>query len=300
MERTLKALRKQVARWTEHKNLAAAEIPGLYFFRREKPSEPETIMYEPCIAILAQGAKRIYSGSDSFVYDSQHFLVASVDIPTVAEVISASPEEPCLGIVIDIDRREVSRLIMENNLPSPPAKQPGVGISAGTVTPQLLDAVHRYIGLLDEPRDIPAMTPIVYREILYRLLTSEQGMRLRQIATAGSRSHQISQAIDWLKENYARPLKVDDLADRVNMSTSTFHHHFRTLTAKSPLQFQKWLRLNEARRLMLVEHLDASNAAFKVGYESPSQFSREYSRLFGDSPLRDIANLRQEISPEPN
>ena len=300
MKQTLNTLRELVARWTDTRSLTATEIAGLYLFRREGPSGSETVMYEPSICFLAQGAKRVYHGTGSFVYDSGRFLVASVDIPTVVEVISASPEKPCLGIVIDIDRREVSQLMLDGSLPLPDAQPPGLGISAGEVTPQLLDAVRRLVSLLDDTRDIPILAPIIKREILYRLLISDQGGRLRQIAKAGSRSQQISQAIDWLKENFARPLKVDDLAAQVNMSTSTFHHHFRALTARSPLQYQKWLRLNEARRLMLVNRLDASTASFEVGYESPSQFSREYSRQFGNSPARDVALLRRETADSPH
>ncbi len=140
------------------------------------------------------------------------------------------------------------------------------------------------------------MAPLIQREISYRLLVGDQGTRLRQMASVGSKSHQIAGVIDWLKGNFSRQLRIDDLAMQVNMSTSTFHHHFRALTAMSPLQYQKWLRLNEARRLMLTERLDATTAAFQVGYESPSQFSREYSRLFGAPPLRDITSLRQ-LSP---
>ncbi len=157
----------------------------------------------------------------------------------------------------------------------------------------LLTAFQRLVDLLDEPKDIPILAPVIQREIIYRLLVGDQGARLRQIASAGSQSHQISKAIDWLKGNFTQPLRIDDLATQVNMSTSTFHHHFRTLTAMSPLQYQKTLRLNEARRLMLAERLDAATAAFQVGYESPSQFSREYSRMFGAPPLRDIMELRQ-------
>ena len=149
------------------------------------------------------------------------------------------------------------------------------------------------IDLLAEPKDIPILAPIIQREILYRLLVGDQGVRLRQMASVRSQSHQIARAINWLKGNFTRPLRIDDLATQVHMSTSTFHHHFRTLTAMSPLQYQKWLRLNEARRLMLTEHADATTAAFNVGYESPSQFSREYARLFGSPPLRDITSLRQ-------
>lgn len=165
--------------------------------------------------------------------------------------------------------------------------------ATGEVTLPLLTAFQRLIDLFDEQWDIPILAPIIQREIIYRLLVGDQGTRLRQIASAGSQSHQIARAIDWLKSNFTRPLRIDDLAAHVRMSTSTFHHHFRSMTALSPLQFQKQLRLREARRLMLAEQLDAATAAFQVGYESPSQFSREYNRLFGAPPLRDITNLRQ-------
>jgi AraC-like DNA-binding protein len=148
------------------------------------------------------------------------------------------------------------------------------------------------LDLLAAPQDIPILAPLIQREILYRLLVGEQGARLRQIAAAGSPSQQIAQAIAWLKRHYTRPLRIEDLAAHAHMSPSTFHHHFRTLTAMSPLQYQKWLRLNEARRLMLTERLDAATAAFQVGYESPSQFSREYRRVFGAPPLRDVTTLR--------
>jgi transcriptional regulator GlxA family with amidase domain len=172
-------------------------------------------------------------------------------------------------------------------------------MATGEITLPLLTAFQRLLALLDEPKDIPILAPIIQREILYRLLVSDQGARLRQIASAGSQGNQIAQAIDWLKGNYSKPLHIDDLAARVYMSPSTFHHHFRELTARSPLQYQKWLRLNEARRLMLTERLDATGAAIQVGYESPTQFSREYSRLFGAPPLRDINKLRQQAPVAP-
>ena len=171
--------------------------------------------------------------------------------------------------------------MVDSNLPPPRAQQSSRGMATGEVTLPLLTAFQRLIDLLAEPKDIPILAPIIQREIFYRLLVGDQGARLRQMASAGSQSHQIARAIDWLKGNFTRPLRIDDLAAQVHMSTSTFHHHFRALTAMSPLQYQKWLRLNEARRLMLTERLDAATAAFQVGYESPSQFSREYSRLFG-------------------
>ena len=180
-----------------------------------------------------------------------------------------------------------------DRLPPSRTQQSSRGMATGEVTLPLLTVFGRLINLLAEQQDIPILAPIIQREIIYRLLIGDQGIRLRQIASAGSQSHQISRAIDWLKSNYTSQLRIDDLAKQVNMSVSTFHHHFRALTAMSPLQFQKRLRLNEARRLMLIEPLDATTAAFQVGYESASQFSREYSRLFGAPPLRDITNLRQ-------
>ena len=209
------------------------------------------------------------------------------------QIIEASREKPYLGLRLTLNLREVSQLMADSNLPPPRAQQSSRGMATGEVTLPLLTVFGRLIDLLAEQQDIPILAPIIQREIIYRLLIGDQGTRLRQIASAGSQSHQISRAIDWLKSNYTSQLRIDDLAKQVNMSVSTFHHHFRALTAMSPLQFQKRLRLNEARRLMLIEPLDATTAAFQVGYESTSQFSREYSRLFGAPPLRDITNLRQ-------
>ena len=243
--------------------------------------------------MVAQGAKRVLLGDDTYVYDAHHYLITSVHLPTVVQVIKASREKPYLGLRLKLDQREILQLMVDSNLPAPRAEQSSRGMATGEVTLPLLNAFLRLIDLLAEHKDIPILAPIIQREIIYRLLVGDQGARLRQIASAGSQSNQIARAIDWLKGNFTGPLRIDDLATQVNMSTSTFHHHFRTLTAMSPLQFQKLLRLNEARRLMLTERLDATTVAFQVGYESPSQFSREYSRLFGAPPLRDITNLRQ-------
>jgi AraC-like DNA-binding protein len=256
-------------------------------------------MYEPLICVVAQGAKRVLlGGNDSYVYDAQHFLITSVDLPTTVQVINASKQKPYLGLVLRLNQREMSQLMVDSNLPPPRPQQSSRGMATGEVTLPLITAFQRLIDLLDEPKDIPILAPIIEREIFYRLLVSDQGARLRQMASTGSQSNQIARAIDWLKSNFTRPLRIDDLAAQVNMSTSTFHHHFRAVTAMSPLQYQKWLRLNEARRLMLAENQDATTAAFQVGYESPSQFSREYSRLFGAPPLRDITNLRQTAAAD--
>ena len=286
-------LGKSIARLTEDGEMHETAIPRLSLFRRTEPTGPISSMYEPSICLISQGAKRVVLGEDSYVYDAHHFLITSMNLPTIVQIIEASPEKPYLGLKLKLDLREVSQLMVDSNLPSPRATQSGRGMAIGEITLPLLVAFQRLVDLLAEQKDIPILAPLIQREIIYRLLMGDQGARLRQIASTGSQGHQIAQAVDWLKGNFTRPLRIDDLAKQVNMSTSTLHHHFRALTAMSPLQYQKWLRLNEARRLMLTENQDASTAAFQVGYESPSQFTREYGRLFGTPPLRDITNLRQ-------
>ncbi|HSA77524.1 MAG TPA: AraC family transcriptional regulator [Nitrospirota bacterium] len=293
MEVALDALGKSIARWTDKGDQYTTGIPGLSLHKRDEPTPPVSIIYEPRICVIAQGAKRVLLGDETYVYDPQHFLITSVDLPTVVQVINASRQKPYLGLVLRLDQREMSQLMVDSHLPPPRPQQSSRGMATGEVTLQLLTAFQRLIDILDEPKDIPILAPIIEREISYRLLVSDQGARLRQIASAGSQSQQIARAIHWLKDNFTKPLRIDDLAAQVNMSTSTFHHHFREVTAMSPLQYQKWLRLNEARRLMLAENKDATTTAFQVGYESPSQFSREYGRMFGAPPLRDITSLRQ-------
>jgi len=298
MKDALDTLGKSIARWTDKSDRVETEIAGLTVYRREEPSEPISIMYEPRICVVAQGAKRVLLGDETYVYDAQHFLITSVGLPTFVQIIKASREKPCLGLVLKLDQRVMSQLMVDSNLPPPRPQQSSRGMATGEVTLPLLSTFQRLIELLDEPKDIPILAPIIQREIFYRLLVGDQGARLRQMASAGSQSQQIARAIDWLKGNFTQPLRIEDLASQVNMSTSTFHHHFRAVTAMSPLQYQKWLRLNEARRLLLAENQDATTAAFQVGYESPSQFSREYSRLFGAPPLRDITSLRQMATSE--
>lgn len=293
---TLAALGQSIARWTEQGDRLTTAVPGLALFRRDAVTPPVTYLYEQSICLIAQGAKRVVVGGDTHVYDQRRFLITSVDLPAVCEILSASREQPYLGLLLKIDQHEMSQLMADHHLPPPHAQQSHRGMAVGAVTAPLLAAVQRLVALLDEPKDIPILSPIIQREIVYRLLMSDQGAHLRQMALAGSQSRQIAQAIHWLKENYAASFRVEELAGRASMSSSTFHHHFRTVTAMSPLQYQKWLRLNEARRLMLTERLDATTAAFQVGYESPSQFSREYSRSFGAPPLRDIERLRSAIA----
>lgn len=296
LDTSLADLKKTIARWTAKQHHVETPVPGLSIFRYDEPTQPSGGMYEPSICLVAQGAKRVLLGEDSYIYDQKHYLITSVDLPAIVQILEASPEKPYLGLALKLDLKEVSQMMVDGNLPLPKQRQSSRGMATGDVSLPLLTAFQRLIELLDEPKDIPILAPLIQREICYRLLVGEQGMRLREIAMAGSLSRQISQAIQWLRANFSQSLRIDDLATHVSMSKSAFHHHFRALTAMSPLQYQKNLRLNEARRLMLTEQLDATRAALQVGYESPSQFSREYSRLFGAPPLRDVASLRRRPS----
>ncbi|MGE5649297.1 MAG: AraC family transcriptional regulator N-terminal domain-containing protein [Bacillota bacterium] len=286
-------LAEAVARWTDGVNQLNTTIPNLMFFRREEPTQPANCMVEPSVALVVQGAKRALLGDNVYDYDIRRFLITSLDLPAMMHIVEASRDKPYLGVMLKLDLHVVAELMMQSGMPPPPEHASDRGMVLGETTPHLLHAFRRLLDLLDEPASIPVLAPLIQREICYRLLMSDQGARLWQIASVGSQSHRIARAIDWLKSHFAHPLRIEELAAHVQMSASSFHHHFRLLTAMSPLQFQKWLRLNEARRLMLADHLDASTAAFQVGYESPSQFSREYSRLFGTPPRRDIDNLRR-------
>jgi AraC-like DNA-binding protein len=292
MDVALEALGKSIARWTETGNQLITAIPGLSLYRRDAPTQPMSSMQEPSLCLIAQGVKRVLLGDDTYVFDVHHFLITSVELPTIVQILQASRGKPYLSLLLKLDQREMAQLMADSHLPQPRAQPSSRGMAIGVVTLPLLSACQRLLELLAAPQDIPILAPLIQREMLYRLLVGEQGARLRQIASAGSQSHQIAQAIAWLKHHYTLPLRIEDLAAHVHMSPSTFYHHFRALTAMSPLQYQKWLRLNEARRLMLTERLEAATAAFQVGYESPSQFSREYSRVFGAPPLRDITDLR--------
>ncbi len=270
----------------------ATPIPGLGFFRREHPSPPVVCMVEPSIILVARGEKRLWVGGEGYTYDTSRFLITSLNLPANSEVLAASPQQPCLGLTLKLDLRMLAELSAQGGLPPSRDKASGSSVGIGCATPALLASFERLLALLEEPEAIPVLAPLIQREIHYRLLMSDQAAKLRQITAVDGQGYRIAKAIDWLKLHYASALRIEELAERVQMSPPTFHHHFRQLTAMSPLQYQKWLRLNEAKRLMLNEHLDVSSAAFKVGYESPSQFSREYSRLFGAAPKHDIAKLR--------
>ncbi|WP_321394746.1 AraC family transcriptional regulator [uncultured Desulfuromusa sp.] len=289
-------LADSIARLTENGELHTSAISGLSLFRRTEPSEPVTGMYEPSVCLIAQGAKRVQLGDDTYIYDASHYLFAGIHLPVVAQVIEASHEKPYLGLKLTFDYRDICQLMADSQLPPPQTKQTDRGMATGKLTVPLVNAFQRLVDLLEEEQDIPILAPVIQREIFYRLLVGDQGARFRQLAAMGTKSQQVSRAISWLKENYSQPLRVDELAEIASMGTSTFHHHFRSMTALSPLQYQKQLRLQEARKLMLTDFIDAATAAFQVGYESPSQFNREYSRQFGVPPVRDITNLRQQAA----
>nr|WP_241610595.1 AraC family transcriptional regulator [Rosenbergiella epipactidis] len=261
-------------------------------FRRERPAAPKTCVIEPSIVVVVQGAKKMWLGGEGFSYDTTRFLITSLELPADSEVIHASKSTPCLGMVLKLNLEMMTELMMQSELAHHHSKSSGMSAGIGSATPSILDPFLRLIQLIDEPRAIPIIAPLIQREIHYRLLLSDQSAKLHQITSVDSKGYRISQAIEWIKSNLSTPLRIEALASRVQMSTPSFHQHFRQLTAMSPLQYQKWMRLSEAKRLMLNDHLSASSAAFKVGYESPSQFSREYSRLFGTSPKKDILLLR--------
>jgi len=296
MNATQSPLAREIARWTLGTNTLADAIPGLTLHRWEHPTDPTSCMMGPSLCLIAQGRKRVILGDEHFVYDACHFLITSVDLPVVANIIEASPDAPYLGLSLLLDFPAIARLMVGDAAPAAkPAKDPAnpLAIAVEDLSRPMSDAFARLVGLLAEPESVAALAQLIKQEIYYRLLASAQGFRLRRMISAETQSHRIARAIDWLKDNFATPIKIEDLAVRAGMSPSAFHSHFRSVTAMSPLQYQKRMRLSEARRLMLTQKVDAATAAFEVGYESPSQFSREYSRMFGAPPLRDIKTLMQ-------
>ncbi|ABO24918.1 AraC family transcriptional regulator [Shewanella loihica] len=287
------AIAKEVERRTQGVDWCETEIAGLDFYRQSAPTSCSVCVVEPSIALVVQGAKAMTLGEQTFRYDPSRFLITSLDLPAKMQVLEASEEAPYLGVVIKLDLAVMSDLMLQTPLTMQKETASDQGMILGATTPKLLGAISRLVNLLDEPESIAVLAPLIKREIYWRVLMSEQGARLRQIVSAGSHGLRIARTIEWLKVHYDQHLSVDSLADMARMSKSTFHHHFRRLTSMSPLQYQKRLRLLEARRLMLGEDIDASAAAYRVGYESPSQFSREYSRLFGASPKKDVATQWQ-------
>lgn len=275
----------------------ATAVARLTLHRRTGPSAPCSMTYDPNVTVIAQGRKQVELGQTTFIYGESTFLLTSIDLPVVSRIIEATEAFPCLAMTLKLDMSIVRELLAREDIAvrSAPSESPAMAV--GQATPEFMSACCRLLDLLSTPQDIGFLSSLIEREIIYRILRSAEGARLRAIATLGDQSHRTAKVIAWIRANYAKPLRVEHLAERVGMGVSTLHHHFRALTAMSPLQYQKQLRLQAARTRMLMDDVDAASAAFEVGYESASQFNREYSRFFGQSPVRDVRALRSPGAP---
>lgn len=283
-------LARQIGRHAPRDGLNQKAIPGLCFRRASAESEPTHTLNMPSLYIVAQGSKTATFAGESLVCDSASYMVTSVHLPVIGKITHASPQVPYLSlqltlspdIVVDISKKSISQERGHSRR----------GFLLSPSTSSLIDAVLRLVNLLDSPADIEILAPLYIREIFYRVLEGERGALIRQFAVIGSFAQGISNAIHVINRDYFKPLVIEELARKVNMNPTTFHKHFKRVTGMSPLQYQKIIRLQNARRLMLTEGFDAATAGFRVGYESPSQFNREYARLFGRPPMRDINYLR--------
>jgi AraC-like DNA-binding protein len=268
------------------------EVPGLTLFRRTRPTACNCATYEPSVAVFAQGKKRVNLAGTEYLCGASSFLLASIDIPVQSQILEASEEVPMLSMLLRLEMPIVREILSREELPDAEVSPQTRGLAVGQAPAGLLNACVRLVELLDTPEDIPFVSHLIQREIIYRILRTPQGARLRSIATTGDLGNRTARAIAWLKANYTKRLHMEELAEVARMGVSTLHHQFRALTAMSPLQYQKQLRLQAARDRMFVDGMDASSAAYEVGYESVSQFSREYSRFFGQPPMRDIKSMR--------
>jgi AraC-like DNA-binding protein len=287
-----KELGEIIARFADTDGARETPISGLLLHRWSQPTAAACNVCRPILSFIAQGAKRITLGDEARDYEYDDFLLVSFDLPIISEIRRATREVPFLSMSLDLDLGVIADLMAHTDARLSRDVPTERGLAVGRVTPELGDSLVRLVRLLQTPHEIPVLAPLIEREILYRLLVGEHGARLRHLVAVDSQSKHIARAMAWLRENYMQPLRIDVLAKIAAMSVSTFHLHFKAITAMSPLQYQKQLRLQEARRLMLSEAIDAASAGHQVGYESASQFSREYGRLFGAPPRRDLALLR--------
>ncbi|WP_024679375.1 AraC family transcriptional regulator [Pseudomonas syringae] len=269
-------------------------IAPLHVIHCDAPSELIHAVHRPALCLIVQGRKALWLGDEQYVYDSLSYLVVGVNVPVSGRVIEASADAPYLCIRLDFDPVQITQLIVDAPLSGVP-DEPQRGLFLDHIDQPLLETVLRLVRLLDTPRDIGMLAPLALRELYYRLLRGNNGRRLYEMAAGDSQTQRVTRAVNWLNAHYAEPLRIDELARVANLGNSTLHHRFKALTAMSPLQYQKQLRLQEARRLMINEGLDVSSACYRVGYESPSQFSREYSRQFGCPPSADLSRARQII-----
>lgn len=286
LDAQLAELADRTIRLAPAEGVNATRIAGLGVVRFDAPSAPLPTVYEPCLCVVVQGRKQARLGSERYVYDPLSYLVVSMSLPVVGNVIEATPERPYLCLRVDIDTHQVNELLRQTAPPGPESGsgEHGHGLFVASTSPALLDAVLRLVRLLDTPEEASVLAPLALREIHYRVLTGALGERLRALCAADGQARRIAGAIALIKTRFAEPLRIEDVAKAAHLSVSALHHRFKAVTALSPLQFQKQLRLHEARRLMLAEGCEAAAAAHRVGYESASQFSREYRRLFGAPP----------------
>jgi AraC-like DNA-binding protein len=270
-------------------------LKGLHFNRISASAKPCHSVSVPAFCAIAQGSKEVLLGRDIHQYDPSHYLLATAKLPVVSQILEASIAKPYLSLRLDLDPALVGSVMVETGYSSAQRSASVKAIDVSPLDANLLDAVVRLVRLLDSPAAAHVLTPLIQREIIYRLLMGSQGNRLRQIAILGGYTHHIARAVDRLRKDFNQPLPIESIARELGMSVSGFHHHFKSVTAMSPLQFQKQLRLQEARRLMLGENLDATSTAYRVGYEDSSHFNREYKRLFGEPPMRDVERLREAV-----
>jgi len=270
-------------------------FPSIFLSRSSKPMEKIYSVFKPAFCVIAQGSKDVLLGEEVFRYDQGHYLISTVDLPIVSHIVEASEDKPYLNLRIDLDPAFVSSVMIDAGIGVQKNKPSIKAMDVSPLDADLLDAVAKLVRLIDKPDEIRFFAPFIIREIIYRLLRGEQGTRLSHLIASEGDAHRISRAVKQIQENYEVPLRIDHLARQLGMSVSGFHSHFKSVTAMSPLQFQKQIRLQEARRLMLGEDLDVANAGFRVGYEDPSYFSREYKKLFGAPPHRDISRMRSKL-----
>ncbi|ESK40348.1 hypothetical protein P256_00795 [Acinetobacter nectaris CIP 110549] len=283
-----KKLNQLILSLISDKNKYITPITGLSLHRWDTPTPPSSHILDASLCFITQGKKQVILGEESYTYDEQHFLFTTIDLPVITQILEASPNKPYLGIILRLDPYILAQLMLDANIPFQHGKQEMKGVAIGETTIALQDAFYRLIQLIQTPNDISILSPLIIKEILYRLIMSPQGERLKRIAATGTAGHRIIKAIDWLRTNFSEPFRIDTISQQFGMSPSSFHQHFRDITSMSPLQYQKRIRLTEARKLLMTTQLDISSTSTQVGYESLSQFSREYKRFFGNTPSHDL------------
>ncbi len=296
LQKRTEELAELIRRHTKQKGINATSIPSLSLIHRIRLTEPAYRVYNLSFCFIVHGRKEIFLADERFEYGPANYLISSMRLPIIGQVVKASPEAPYLSLKLEFTHNEVLEVLNDSQMQFHWNEQPKRALFVGQMEASILDAVLRFVRLLDHPADISFLAPYYKKEIIYRLLQDQYGDSLAQIAFEGSNAYRIRDVIEQVIANYDKPMRVEELAMSTGMSVSSFHKHFKEITAMSPLQFQKQLRLQEARRFMLAESADASEIAYRVGYESASQFSREYARMFGAPPKADIKRLKEQLA----